>query len=242
MAPPDEERRPGPAAALVPAVLGLGLLVVLAAATGSSWSVTDRFGLFEGAQEYQPRALPSAPPPTPDAPPPLQGSGVGDLVVPLLWAALVLAVLAALFWLWRVLPRPAVKAQTSAVPGGVVTGPGNPDAPAVREGVREAQRLLDAVVDPTDAVLAAWVALEDAAARSGVPRRPADTPTELTSRVLAATEADEGAVTTLLGLYHRARFSVGGVGPEAVTEARRCLDLLAASWSRFSAVDAGPPP
>ena len=47
---------------------------------------------------------------------------------------------------------------------------------------------------------------------------------------------------TLLGLYHRARFSADGVGPAAVLEARRCLGALAASWSRFTATDAGPTP
>ncbi|WP_157720231.1 DUF4129 domain-containing protein [Friedmanniella luteola] len=242
MASPDDERRPGAGAALVPAVLAVGVLVVLAAATASSWGMTDRFGVFGGAPEFEPRSVPPIPTGSPGSPPPLQDSGAGDLVLPLLWAGLVLGVLAAAYWVWRVLPRPPAKSRATAATGGLVAGDGGPDAPAVQQGVREAQELLDTVVDPTDAVLAAWVALEDAAARSGVPRRPADTPTELTSRVLAATEADADAVTTLLGLYHRARFSAAGVGPAAVAEARRCLGVLSASWSRFSATDAGPPP
>lgn len=246
MAHPDEERRPDRRAALVPAVLAVlavGTLVVLAAATGSPWGVTDRFGVFgDGPVLDPPTRLPAPSHPAPSqAPPPLQDSGVGDLVGPLLWAALVLAVLAVAFWIWRVLPRRPARTTAASVAGGLGAVAGGPDAPAVQEGVRTAQQLLDTVTDPTDAVLAAWVALEDAAARSGVPRRPADTPTELTSRVLAATEADADAVTTLLGLYHRARFSADGVGPAAVLEARRCLAALAASWSRFSAADAEPP-
>ena len=241
MAHRDEGRRPGRPAALVPAVLAVGALVVLAAATGSSWGITDRFGVFGDGPDVEPGNLPSVPTAAPSSPPPLQDAGTGALVVPVLWAALVVALLAVLFWVWRALPRTPVKNAAAAPTGGLVAGDGGPDAPAVQQGVREAQQLLDTVVDPTDAVLAAWVALEDAAARSGVPRRPADTPTELTSRVLAATEADAAAVTTLLGLYHRARFSADGVGPAAVVEARRCLADLARSWSRFSA-DAGPPP
>ena len=242
VAHPDEERRLGRGAALVPAVLAVGALVVLAAATASSWGVTDRFGVFGGVPEYQPREVPPLPSGTPGTPAPLEDSGVGSLVVPVLWAALVLALLAVLYWVWRVAPRPPAKQGAATPTGGLASGGAGPDAPAVRQGVREAQELLDTVADPTDAVLAAWVALEDAAARSGVPRRPADTPTELTSRVLAATEADEDAVTTLLALYHRARFSRVGVGPEAVVEARRCLGDLGRSWSRFSAADAGPTP
>ena len=243
VAHPDQDRQPGRGAALVPAVLAVGALVVLAAATGGSWGVTDRFGVFGGAPGYRPGDVPPLPSGTPSPrPPPLQGSGAGDLVVPVLWAALVLALLAVLYWVWRVAPRPPAEQHAASPAGGLVAAGTGPDAPAVRQGVREAQDLLDTVVDPTDAVLAAWVALEEAAARSGVPRRPADTPTELTSRVLAATEADEDAVTTLLGLYHRARFSEAGVGSDAVVEARRCLGDLARSWSRFSDADAGPPP
>ncbi|GAA1426457.1 hypothetical protein GCM10009616_01020 [Microlunatus lacustris] len=243
VAHPDEDRRPGRRAALVPAVLAIGVLVVLAAATGSPWGVTDRFGVFGNGPQFEPPTRPPAPSrAAPSQPPPLQDSGVADLVGPLLWAALVLAVVAVAYAVWRVLPRPPTKTTPAPVAGGLGTGDGGPDAPAVRQGVREAQQLLDTVPDPTDAVLAAWVALEDAAARSGVPRRPADTPTELTSRVLAATEADEDAVTTLLGLYHRARFSAHGAGPAAVVEARRCLGALATSWSRFSAADVEPPP
>ena len=242
VARPDQDRRPARGAALVPAVLAVGALVVLAAATGSSWGVTDRFGVFGEGPDYEPGVPPPVPSGTPGTPPPLQDSGVGSLVVPVLWATLVLGLLAVLFWLWRVVPRPPTKGQAAAPAGGPAVGDRGPDAPAVRQGVREAQQLLDAVADPTDAVLAAWVALEEAAARSGVPRRPADTPTELTSRVLAATEADEQAVTTLLALYHRARFSADGVGPDAVVEARRCLGDLARSWSRFSAADVDPTP
>lgn len=241
MAHRDEEWRPGRGAVLVPTVLAVGVLVVLAAATGSSWGVADRFGLFGGTPQVEAPSMPPRPSGRASAAPPLEGSGVGDSVLPVLAAGLVLLVLLLAYWVWRVLPRRPAKSRATPVAGGLVTGDGGPDAPAVQQGVQEAQHLLDTVTDPTDAVLAAWVALEDAAARSGVPRRPADTPTELTSRVLAATEADEDAVTALLALYHRARFSAGGVGPAAVVEARRCLGVLAASWSRFSAADAGPP-
>jgi Domain of unknown function (DUF4129) len=231
----DGSDRPPRPPVLVPAVLAVGLLAVVAAAADTSWSVTDRFRMWGGTPTYRPPRSSASPQPA-ATPPPLDTSDAPNLLIPLLWALLVLGVLALAFWIWRVLPRAAQKAQRSAELGAHVLGqPVEPAAPAVREGVASAQHLLDTVADPTDAVLAAWVALEGAAERSGVARRPADTPTEFTARVLSATAADEAAVHTLLRLYHRARFAASGVGPSAVAEARACLDVLARSWSVFSA-------
>jgi hypothetical protein len=236
MPPADGYDRPPRPPVLVPAVLAVGLLTVLAAAAGTPWSVSDRFQIWSGgAPAYQQPTFTASPEPATTRPP-LQPSDAPQLLVPLLWALLALGVLALAFWIWRVLPRAPHKAEQPTGLGANALGqPVEPSAPTVREGVTRAQHLLDTVADPTDAVLAAWVALERAAERSGVPRRPADTPTEFTSRVLSGTPADAAAVGTLLGLYHRARFSASGVGPAAVAEARGCLDVLARSWSVFSA-------
>ena len=235
MPPADGSDQPPRPPVLVPAVLAVGLLTVVGAATGTSWTVTDRFRMWGDAPTYRPPTFTASPEPA-ATPPPLDTSDAPDLLVPLLWALLVLGVLALAFWIWRALPRAPHKAQRSTELGAHALGqPVEPSAPAVRQGVASAQHLLDTIADPTDAVLAAWVALEDAAGRSGVARRPADTPTEFTAHVLSATAADEAAVRTLLGLYHRARFAASGVGPPAVGEARACLDVLAHSWSAFSA-------
>ena len=225
---------------LVLAVLAVGLLGVLAAASATPWRMSDRFGIWGPAPtSVEPATAPSAPPPA--TPPPLDSGDLGRVVAPVLWVLLVVGGLVLAVWLWRVLPRHGRRRQGADALGAPVLGqPDGPSAPAVQQGVGDAQHLLDTVRDPTDAVLAAWVALEQAAERSGVPRRPADTPTEFTVRVLSATAADTAAVQTLLGLYHRARFAAAGVGPDAVQQARRCLDVLAASWSRFSAVQSRP--
>jgi hypothetical protein len=226
--PPERAPRTLPVAA---AVVGVAVLAVAAAGTNGRWSIVDRFGLFDAQPTFSPPSVPvrsAGPPATPAPTPP----DVGGWVQPVLWVLLVVAVLVAAFMVWRLLPRRARKARASTALGAHVLGqPVEEAAPAVQRGLGAAQHLLDTVTDPTDAVLAAWVALEQAAARSGHPRRPADTPTEFTVEVLTATPADRAAVRTLLGLYHRARFSDTGVGAEAVTEARRCLDALAASWS-----------
>lgn len=240
MAPRDATQRPPRPPVLVPAVLAVGLLAVLAAASATPWRVSDRFGVWGDAPPWtEPTAPPS--PLAPATPPPLDAGDLGSVVAPLLWGLLAVGGLALALWLWRVLPRRNLPRQQPGTLGTHALGqPEGPSAPTVHQGVGRARHLLDTVADPTDAVLAAWVALEQAAERSGVARRPADTPTEFTVRVLTATEADAGAVRALLALYHRARFARGGVGPDAVREARRCLDALAASWSRFSAVQPQP--
>ncbi|WP_375426369.1 DUF4129 domain-containing protein [uncultured Friedmanniella sp.] len=235
---PDGPSRTLPVAGLV---LGVGLVAVLAAGTSSRWSISDRFNLFGTQPSYPPPSQPPLPSVAPGTPAPLRDSG--GWLLPALWVLLLVAVVVAAFVVWRLVPRRARKTKGSTVLGAHVLGqPSAEAAPAVQQGLGAAQHLLDTVNDPTDAVLAAWVALEQAAVRSGHPRRPADTPTEFTVEVLSATQADRAAVTTLLALYHRARFSDSGVGPAAVLEARRCLDALARSWSAISVTAPAPAP
>lgn len=103
--------------------------------------------------------------------------------------------------------------------------------PIMRAGTEHARSALtDPDVEPAEAIIAAWLALEDAAARSGMRREPSDTPTELTVQVLQRTQADPGATTELLRLYHRARFGVAPVGPSERAGAVDALNALAASW------------
>ncbi|MPV38492.1 DUF4129 domain-containing protein [Georgenia subflava] len=110
-----------------------------------------------------------------------------------------------------------------------------PEVPVLMEGARAAEQLLDDVQDPRDAVVAAWLALEAAAAGSGASRQPAQTPTEFTTTVLDATGADREAVDTLLRLYLRARFTTAGrrtTGAADVAAARAALATLSESWVR----------
>ncbi|MDQ2623668.1 MAG: DUF4129 domain-containing protein [Actinomycetota bacterium] len=102
-----------------------------------------------------------------------------------------------------------------------------PDVVELREGIAEAWARLAEHREPTDAIQAAWVAVEDAAGRSGVPREASATPTEFTVAVLDRTAVDPAAIRTLLGLYHRARFSTHGATADDVELAGRCLSTLA---------------
>ncbi|MFI2753837.1 DUF4129 domain-containing protein [Cellulomonas sp. P22] len=99
--------------------------------------------------------------------------------------------------------------------------------PALREGVTRAARELVDGVPPGDAVVAAWVSLEQAAERSGLVRERAQTASEFTVEVLDSTRADPRATRTLLGLYLTARFSEHPVTAADVGRARECLATLA---------------
>lgn len=70
-----------------------------------------------------------------------------------------------------------------------------------------ARRVALAEGDPRNAVVACWVALEDAVQQSGMARRPSETAAELAARVLRTWRVPEGTVLELLDLYREARFS-----------------------------------
>lgn len=115
----------------------------------------------------------------------------------------------------------------------------HPAVHALRDGVAAAAEHLRSPGRPVDAVIAAWVRLEEAAAASGLPRHPASTPTEFTLAVLDRTHADRGASRVLLDLYLRARFGDEHLGPDDVATARRAVDHLAAG---LAGPAEGPPP
>lgn len=75
----------------------------------------------------------------------------------------------------------------------------------------------------TDAVIACWVALEEAAASAGVAREPSETPAEFTVRVLGVGGISEPELLRLAQLYREARYSTHGSTEEARTQARAAL-------------------
>ena len=107
-----------------------------------------------------------------------------------------------------------------------------PDLPTLREGLEDADEHLRSSQRPADAIVAAWVALEDAAERSGIVRDPASTPTEFTVEVLDRAPVDPAATRTLLGLYLRARFSEEQMGPGDVVVATAAVRSLADALAR----------
>lgn len=156
----------------------------------------------------------------------LRWLGVGLVLVMLAWAAYLV-----LRWLRR---HPAPMVPEAPDDAGIeldaaFTGPGTvlPNLPRLRAGIAEAEEALRRFPRPVDAVIAAWVRLEHAAARSGVVRDPASTPTEFTVAVLDTAPVDPQATRTLLDLYLRARFGSDPMTPDDVAAAVRALSVLA---------------
>ena len=108
--------------------------------------------------------------------------------------------------------------------------------PAIEEQAIEEPEQLQAVLDsevanldegtPRNAIVAAWIRLEDFAESHGVPRDPADTPAEFVERALATYDLDGAALQRLADLYREARFSTHPLGEAQRAEARACLEHL----------------
>lgn len=77
--------------------------------------------------------------------------------------------------------------------------------------------------DPRNAVVACWVALEDAVQRSGLDQDPAQTASELTGSVLARWQVDPAAIRSLSAAYREARFSRHPITEE---QRRAAVDAL----------------
>lgn len=125
-------------------------------------------------------------------------------------------------------PPPATVARSDASAGP--EEPEVPEIPVLQRGVAAARRILDDGADPADAIIRAWLALEEAAASAGVRRNAAQTPTEFVVAMLNRTRADPAATQRLLALYRRARFSRHPSTAADVDEAVRCLTTLGAGW------------
>ena len=204
-----------------------------------SWS-WDPFGTLNDVPRLPRTAAPLAPLPRTAH---RTSSSIGTWIIGVLVA---LAVAAAVLLL-----VPRLRRLAREVLRGLRAGDGTGDGGALRVGAGHEREQPDlAVLDegllaagwaveadhphPADAVLAAWVALERAARRSGVERDPASTPTEFTVDVLDRTSADRAATRTLLALYLRARFGSEAVTPDDVGTARTALATLRAGLATSS--------
>ena len=225
-------------AGLVATVVVL-VVAVLGAAGGGDWELEERdFVAGPGGAADERVEEAELPEPVP-LPPPRTGDGPDLSWLGALGPILLLLLLAvAVWWAWqRWRSRSAPIRQPAGALGATEPMVEEPQLPVLQRGVTEARRYLAEIPHPTDAVIAAWLALEEAAATSGVTRGRAQTPTEFTVAVLERTDADPDATTELLTLYHRARFSGQAIGVDEVRRAGRCLGRLAASWNALEPAD-----
>ncbi|QFZ16670.1 DUF4129 domain-containing protein [Saccharothrix syringae] len=204
---------------------GSALILVALAARGSSpVTYTDRTA-----------ALDDAPPPTASSVEPLntdvEGStAAGSLlvfVIVLFAAAIIGAIALAVYIATEVRRRRrSGTGRFSEAPDAVDEHARPPEVLVQR--ATEALRVLRERANgpPGDAVIAAWLALEQAAEDSGQPRQGHQTPTEFTGALLARYRVDGDATTTLRRTYQRARFGTAEVTPADARVAAEALETI----------------
>lgn len=222
------------------AILLVLVLVVLGAAATGPWQRP----LDDTASSGHGVTAPTLPMPSateePTSIPPIDEGSPGDGTSVLQWflfaLALVVAIALALLllrflsvWLRR---RDAPVLDARIAP---VTENPEVDAPTLREGIVRARGILDSDRPPRDAIVQAWLALEQAAVAAGVGRRPSQTPTEFTTVVLDRTPAQREAVGILRDLYSRVRFSDAPVTDADGEAARAAIMAIAEHWSAVAA-------
>jgi hypothetical protein len=215
----------------------LGLIVAVAAATsGASRFTGARWVPHWRSTAPAPVTRPALRAPPRKVPIPSVGRGpdlpVGTI---LLWVVIGLGAVAILYLAWRLITgrssRPTRRRpDVSALSPSASASEPEPEAPIIRRGVEQALRLLNEEGTPGDAVMLAWLGLEQSAEDSGIVRKPAETPTEFTSRIMKRVFADDQAIAALLALYLRARFADYVVTARDVTRARDALEALVRSW------------
>lgn len=103
-------------------------------------------------------------------------------------------------------------------------------APAIRRGIQGALRAVDERTQPADAIIVAWVGLEESAADANLTRGVSETPSEFALRIITRRAGIGAAAQELLDLYERVRFG-GHVADEADrTAARRALHAIEEVW------------
>lgn len=102
------------------------------------------------------------------------------------------------------------------------------------------QRLVDVVQEqladlrsgsPRNAVVACWLALEEAVTDTGLYRHPSSTSVEFTEKVIEAYTLNEAAIRRLSALYREARFSSHAITEQHRQAAARALQTLSAELS-----------
>jgi hypothetical protein len=231
-----QTHRPGALALVVVLMLGVSAagFVVLASAGGSVRPVSESTLRATPGEPSPGTATATLPTQNPVTPPPQRE--VKQRPMPdwlkALWQTLVwIAIAAVVFLLGLLVYKIARKVELPQAEGP------DPDWERVK-----ADRLAQAVdaglarIDSgtaTDAVIACWVALEQAAASAGVAREPSETPAEFIVRVLGVGGISEPELLRLGDLYREARYSTHGSTEQGRAEARAALlrlrDELAAS-------------
>jgi hypothetical protein len=221
--------------ALIASLLLAVIVVAAAGITGTAHFAGPRWVPHWNLARHAPapRKLPSPALPTQTLVPP--GTGSFPLGTVLLWIIVAITAVGVALLLWRWWAGRPSRAATSRHSLAVeatseVPVEPEPDAPALSAGIELALQALDAHREPADAIVRAWLGLQETAEESGIKRLAAETPTEFTSRILGRAFADARPVQTLLRLYLRTRFGDHPVTGADVAAVRVALQELVRTW------------
>lgn len=221
----------------VPAAVLLGLLVVAAALLQGVPSFDPP--RFEDAIGIDPVTLPTGG--DVDIPGDMGEPAEGNPVVGTVIAVVLALVLAALvaFVIVAVVRRLLRERRAPRRAGGATSADAPIDAPAedevvsapaVRRGVARALLALDEGREPDDAVVAAWIGLEESAADAGVARAASETAAEFTVRVITRIGGVDDEVRVLLRLYEGVRFGAAEASEDDLRDARSALLAVEEAW------------
>ncbi len=168
---------------------------------------------------------------SPASPPERQQAPDLPRVVWFLLYGLLLVLAGLLLWLlWGLVERRRRKAQVAGfTPSDLDTF----DADAEQRLVDVVQKQLADLSSgsPRNAVVACWLALEEAVTDTGLYRDPSSTSVEFTQKVIEAYTLDEGAIRRLSALYREARFSSHAITEQHRQAASGALQTLNAELS-----------
>lgn len=231
---------------MVAAVAVVGLVAALAVVFAGPVQV--------GPPRWQPRPLSFTHPPQDASASPLplpRASGnaetarVVGLILEILLAALAAALVVVLVrWLVRrfrqrrrLTRRPGGPEDAATLSAAVVETAIS--VPVIQRGIQRALQILaERRHAPRDAVVAAWLGLEETAMLAGARRGAAETPTEYTARIIGRFDTDREAADALVRLYQDVRFGSHPIDEDAVMAARSYLIRLQESWHEDSAAAA----
>ena len=197
---------------MVPAATTAGVAVLV-------WATVTGPARIFGPPHLSPVHHPFIPPPTATAPPPNGGvpppppfpravggshylSWLDDLLAWAVLLLLALGVVAVLVWAWRHRwrrPPAPLAVQFDVLPIA--------DVAASLEQTSAKRLAALGRGSPRNGIVACWLLVEEAISAAGLPRKPWETTTEFTVRVLHSLDIDPRTIGSLAGLYREARFS-----------------------------------
>lgn len=146
--------------------------------------------------------------------------------------ALVVVIVCALVRAWR--DRPLRRRDAADVAAEVETFPVTPEpevaATTIRRGIAGALWAIDDQDRPSDAVIAAWIGLEESAADAGTRRGASETPGEFAVRIITIREGVAAEATELLRLFERVRFGAHEATEQERDAARDALRRIEEAW------------